>query len=296
VARAVGAVTYTQALNRRGGIEADFTVTRTGEDAFLIVTGTAYGTHDAAWLRKQARRRGADVRITDVTGLYCCYALWGPQAREILAGLTSTDVSDAAFPFMTSQQISVADIPVRALRVTFVGEHGWELYASSEYGARLWSEVWTAGAALGLVAGGYRAIESLRLEKGYRVWGSDLTAETTPYEAGLGFCVKLDKPGGFEGREALLAAKDQGLQRKLAAIVLDDPQRVVLGSEPVSVAGRVSGRVTSGGYGYTVGQSIAYAYLAIADARPGTAVEIDFFGTLVPGTVVAEPILAAKVI
>jgi 4-methylaminobutanoate oxidase (formaldehyde-forming) len=195
---------------------------------------------------------------------------------------------------MTSQQISVADIPVRALRVTFVGEHGWELYASSEYGARLWSEVWAAGAGLGLAAGGYRAIDSLRLEKGYRVWGSDLTAETTPYEAGLGFCVKLDKPGGFEGREALLAAKEQGLHRKLAAIVLDDPRRVVLGSEPVSVDGRVSGRVTSGGYGYTAGQSIAYAYLAIDDSRPGTAVEIDLFGTLVPGTVVAEPILAAK--
>ncbi len=294
VARGVGAVTYTQALNRRGGIEADFTVTRTGEDVFLIVTGTAYGTHDAAWLRKQARRRNADVRIADVTGLYCCYALWGPRARQILGGLTSTDLTDKAFPFMTSQQITVADIPIRALRVTFVGEHGWELYATSEYGARLWSEVWAAGTELGLVAGGYRAIESMRLEKGYRVWGSDLTAETTPYEAGLGFCVKLDKPGGFEGREALLAAKERGLQRQLAAIVLDDPRRVVLGSEPVSVDGRVSGRVTSGGYGYTVGQSIAYAYLSIRDARPGTAVEIDLFGTPVPGTVVAEPILTAK--
>ena len=286
VARGLGAVTYTQALNRRGGIEADFTVTRTGDETFMIVTGTAYGTHDAAWLRKQARRRGARVRIADVTGLYCCYALWGPSAREILSKLTQADLTDEAFGFMTSQQLSIGDVPVRALRVTFVGEHGWELYASAEYGARLWSDLWAAGADEGLVVGGYRAIESLRLEKGYRVWGSDLSAETNPYEAGLGFCVKLDKPGGFEGREALVEARKRGLQRKLSAIVLEDPKRVVVGGEPVSVAGRISGRVTSGGFGYTTRQSIAYAYLAIADAQPGTRVEIDLFGLPVPGTVV----------
>ncbi len=294
VARDIGAVTYTQALNRRGGIEADFTVTRTADDVFLIVTGTAYGTHDAAWLRKQARRRSASVRIADVTGLYACYALWGPRSRDILRTLTQTDLTDAAFPFMTSQEMMVGDIPVRALRVTFVGELGWELYATSEYGARLWSEVWSAGRDHGLVAGGYRAIETMRLEKGYRVWGSDLTAETNPYEAGLGFCVKLDKPGGFEGREALVRARQDGLTRKLSAIVLDDPREVVVGSEPVRVNGRVTGRITSGGYGYSAGQSIAYAYLAAADAVPGTPVDIDLFGTWVCGTVVAEPVFDSK--
>ena len=237
---------------------------------FLIVTGTAYGTHDMAWLRKQARRRDAQVRIADVTGLYCCFALWGPRARDILGALTSADLSSEAFPFMTSQELTVADVPVRALRVTFVGEHGWELYAPSEYGARLWSEVWAAGAEFGLVAGGYRAIESMRLEKGYRVWGTDITPETNPYEAGLGFCVKLDKPGGFEGRDALVAAKERGLTRKLCAVVLDDPTRVVLGSEPVRVGDRVVGRVTSGGFGYTTGASIAYAYLPVEHATPGT--------------------------
>jgi 4-methylaminobutanoate oxidase (formaldehyde-forming) len=183
---------------------------------------------------------------------------------------------------------------VRALQVTFVGEHGWELYAPSEYGARLWSEVWAAGREFGLVAGGYRAIETMRLEKGYRVWGTDITPETTPYEAGLGFCVKLDKDGGFEGRDALVAAKERGQERKLCAMVLDDPTRVVLGSEPVMVGGRVSGRVTSGGYGYTVGRSIAYAYLAIDDAAPRTPVTIDLFGEPVAGEVVAEPVLGAK--
>jgi 4-methylaminobutanoate oxidase (formaldehyde-forming) len=194
---------------------------------------------------------------------------------------------------MTAQELTVADVPARALQVTFVGEHGWELYASAEYGARLWSELWDAGRSYGLVAGGYRAIETMRLEKGYRVWGTDLTAETTPYEAGLGFCVKLDKDGGFEGRDALIAQREAGLGRKLCAIVIDDPRKVVLGSEPVIVEGRVSGRVTSGGYGHTVGRSIAYAYLDITDAEPETIVTIDLFGELVCGSVVQEPILAA---
>jgi 4-methylaminobutanoate oxidase (formaldehyde-forming) len=294
VARDIGAVTYTQALNSRGGIECDFTVTRTASDTFMIVTGTAFGTHDTAWLRKQARRRDADARIVDVTGLYSCFALWGPNALDILGPLTTADISDTAFPFMTSRELMVGDVPVRALRVTFVGEFGWELYAPSEYAAPLWSTLWEAGQEHSLTAAGYRAIESLRLEKGYRVWGSDLTSETTPYEARLGFCVKLDKPGGFEGRDALVAAKERGLTRRIVAIVLDEPGRVVLGSEPILVGGRVSGRVTSGGYGYSVGASIAYGYLDIGDTEPGTRVEIDLFGVPAAGSVVAEPVLHTK--
>jgi glycine cleavage system aminomethyltransferase T len=292
VARAVGAVTYTQALNSRGGIEADFTVTRTAADAFLVVTGTAYGTHDLRWLQRQARRRGADARIADVTGQFACYALWGPRARDILSALTPADLGNAAFPFMTAQEFTVADVPVRALRVTFVGELGWELYAPSEYGAALWRALWAAGAEHGLVAAGYRAIDSMRLEKGYRVWGSDITAETNPYEAGLGFCVKLDKPGGFEGCDALAAVKREGVARRLRAVVLDEPLAVVLGSEPVRIDGHVVGRVTSGGYGYSTGSSIAYAYLP-ADARPGTRAEIDLFGDWMSGTVAAEPLFDA---
>jgi glycine cleavage system aminomethyltransferase T/glycine/D-amino acid oxidase-like deaminating enzyme len=289
VARAVGDVTYTQALNERGGIESDFTVTRLAEDTFLIVTGTAFGSRDLAWLRRQSRRRGLDVGIQDVTGASCCYALWGPRSREVLQSLTPHDVGNEAFPYLTAQELTIGDVPARAQRVTFVGELGWELYASTEYAATLWETVWDAGREHGLVAGGYRAIESMRLEKGYRVWGTDLTAETTPYEAGLGFCVKLDKPGGFLGRDALLAARAEGLTRRLRAIVLEDPRRVVLGSEPVRIDGEVAGRVTSGGYGYSVGASIAYALVPI-DAKPGTPVEIDLFGEWVPGEVVAEPL------
>jgi 4-methylaminobutanoate oxidase (formaldehyde-forming) len=303
VARGVGDVTYTQALNRRGGIEADFTVTRTAEDVFVIVTGTASGSHDSAWLRKQAMRQGSQVRIADITGQFCCYALWGPRSRDILAGLTPAGLGNDAFPFMTAQDITVGDVPVRAQRVTFVGELGWELYASCEYAAALWDTLWDAGQDHGLVAGGYRAIESLRLEKGYRVWGTDLTSETTPYEAGLGFCVKLEKPGGFEGSDALARGRQQGLSgqqgssgqqgpsRRLRAILLDDPRAVVCGGEPVRIGQRVAGRVTSGGYGYSIEASIAYAYLAVEDAPPGTPVSIDLFGTWVAGTVAAsEPL------
>jgi 4-methylaminobutanoate oxidase (formaldehyde-forming) len=289
VARNIGDVTYTQALNARGGIESDYTVTRLGDDDFLIITGTAFGTHDMAWLRRQARRRGVDVRIADVTGLYCCFALWGPQARAILSRLTPCDLSNAAFPFMTAQEVTVSDVPARALRVTFVGELGWEIYASSEYGAILWQALWDAGRDDGLIAAGYRAIDSMRLEKGYRVWASDLTAETTPYEAGLGFCVKLDKPGGFSGRDALAVAKQAGPTRRLRAIVLADAKSTVLGNEPVRIGDEVVGRVTSGGYGYTLEASIAYAYLPI-DAGPGTKVSVDLFGEWVDGTVTREPL------
>jgi glycine cleavage system aminomethyltransferase T/glycine/D-amino acid oxidase-like deaminating enzyme len=292
VARGIGDITYTQALNEHGGIESDFTVTRLGDEVFLVVTGTAFGSRDAMWLRRQARRRDAKVRIADVTGANCCYALWGPRSRDILQSLTAADLGNDSFGYMTAQELTVGHVPVRAQRVTFVGELGWELYASSEYGVTLWETLWNAGQDHGLVAGGYRAIDSLRLEKGYRVWSTDLTAETTPYEAGLGFCVRLDKPGGFLGRDAL-GAEREATSRRLRPITLTDPAHVVLGSEPVRVDGEVVGRVTSGGYGYTIAASIAYAYLPLA-AKAGTDVEIDLFGTSVAGVVATEPLFDPK--
>jgi glycine cleavage system aminomethyltransferase T/glycine/D-amino acid oxidase-like deaminating enzyme len=292
VARGIGDITYTQALNEHGGIESDFTVTRLGDEEFLVVTGTAFGSRDAMWLRRQARRRDAKVRIADVTGANCCYALWGPRSRDILQSLTAADLGNDSFGYMTAQELTVGHVPVRAQRVTFVGELGWELYASSEYGVTLWETLWNAGQDHGLVAGGYRAIDSLRLEKGYRVWSTDLTAETTPYEAGLGFCVRLDKPGGFLGRDAL-GAEREATSRRLRPITLTDPAHVVLGSEPVRVDGEVVGRVTSGGYGYTIAASIAYAYLPLA-AKAGTDVEIDLFGTSVAGVVATEPLFDPK--
>jgi 4-methylaminobutanoate oxidase (formaldehyde-forming) len=283
VARDVGAITYTQMLNGRGGIECDFTVTRLAEDRFRIVTGTAFGRHDLAWLRSHAPDDGS-LTVSDVTSQYACFGLWGPRAREILQPLTPTPLD---FPYMRAAELAVGPVPCHALRVTYVGELGWELYCPTELGLRLWDELWAAGREHGLVAGGYKAIDSLRLEKGYRVWGADITPDDTPFEAGLGFAVKLDK-GEFSGREALLGLQEP--ERRLCCLVLADPRTVALGSEPVRVEGRPVGRVTSGGYGYTVERSIAYAYLPTESAEVGTPVEVESFGERVAAEVVAEPL------
>jgi glycine cleavage system aminomethyltransferase T/glycine/D-amino acid oxidase-like deaminating enzyme len=286
VARDIGAITYTQLLNRRGGIECDFTVTRVEEDLFSIVTGTAFGNHDLSWIARHAPHDGS-VRCTDVTARWACFALWGPRAHEILTPLTDDPLG---FPYMHMGELTIGDVPVRALRVTFVGELGWELYCPTEYGAGLWRTLWQAGREHGLVAGGYRAIDSLRLEKGYRVWAADITPDETPYEAGLGFCVRKD--GGFIGAAALGVGSADGPakpDKRLRCLVLEDPRSVALGNEPVRLDGEVVGRVTSGGYGYTVERSIAYAYMPTA-VEMGTSVEVDIFGQWVAGTVTREPL------
>jgi glycine cleavage system T protein len=284
VARDVGAITYTSMLNQRGGIECDFTVTRIADDRFRIVTGTAFGRHDLAWIASHAPD---DVSVEDVTSRFACLGIWGPKARDILQPLTATALGTDAFPYMRARELAVGPVPCLALRVTYVGELGWELYCPTEFGLALWDTIWEAGREHGLLAGGYRAIDSCRLEKGYRVWGSDITPEDTPYEAGLGFAVKLDK-GDFIGREALLAKQEP--ERSLACLVLDDPRAVALGSEPVRVDDRTVGRVTSGGYGYTVERSIAYAYVPAENAAVGTRVEVEIFGAWVGGEIAKEPL------
>jgi glycine cleavage system aminomethyltransferase T/glycine/D-amino acid oxidase-like deaminating enzyme len=284
-----GAVTYTQMLNARGGIECDVTVTRLADDRYRIVTGTAFGRHDLSWLRAHAPEDGS-VEVVDVTSALACIGVWGPRSREILHPLTQHDLSGSAFPYMTAREIAVGPVPCLAARVTYVGELGWELYCPAEFGLRLWDVLWEGGRSAGLVAAGYRAIDSLRLEKGYRAWGADLTPDETPDEAGVAFAVR-DEGADFIGREALLAARrDGGPQRRLACLVLDDPRSVALGEEPVRVNGQLVGRVTSGGFGYTVERSIAYASLPSDDAIPGTPVEVEIFGQWVAGSVAAEPL------
>ena len=287
VARDVGAITYTQMLNPRGGIECDFTVTRLADDRFRIVTGTAFGQHDLAWIREHAPGDGS-VSVEEVTSKYACFGIWGPAAREVLTQVTDDDLS---FPYMRARDVSIGPVSCLALRVTYVGELGWELYCPMEFGLRLWDVLWAAGREHGLVAGGYKAIDSLRLEKGYRVWGSDMTPDESPYEAGLAFAVKLDK-GDFIGREALPGRAEP--DRRLACIVLGDGRSVALGSEPVRIDGRVVGRVTSGGYGYTVERSIAYAYVPTEDAVPGRPVEVEIFGEWIAGEVAEEPLFDPK--
>ena len=230
VARAVGQITYTQMLNRHGGIECDFTVARVGEELFQIVTGTAFGQHDASWIRRHLPDDGS-VTLSDVTSRWSCFGLWGPRARDVLAPLTPDSLD---YGYMRMRELTVGDVPVRALRVTYVGEFGWELYCPSEYGLGLWRTLWESGQPHGLVAGGYRAIDSLRLEKGYRAWAADITPDDSPYEAGLDFCVASDKQ--FNGSEAL-EERSSGAARRLRCITLDEPRAVALGNEPVRVAG-----------------------------------------------------------
>lgn len=279
----IGNLVYTQALNKRGGIECDFTVTRLAEDRFFIVTGTAFGQHDMSWLSLQMPDDGS-VTIEDVGSNYACIGMWGPKARKILEKITTDDVSNTGFPYMTSKRINVGDVPVLASRVTYVGELGWEFYCPMEYGLRLWDTLWEAGKPEGMVAGGYKAIDSLRLEKGYRYWSGEISPDYTPYEAGLGFAVKLDK-GDFIGKEVLVKQKAQGLTRKLCTIILADDRTIVLGKEPIHLNGKTVGWVASGGFGYSVNKSIAYAYLPMEYAKPGTKLEIECFGEQVSAEV-----------
>lgn len=294
VDRAVGTVTYTQMLNPRGGIECDFTVTRLAEDRFRIVTGTAFGVHDMDWIRRHAPQDGS-VHLRDVTSSLACVGIQGPKAREILSSVCADDLSNEAFPYMRAREITVEDVPCLALRVTYVGELGYELYPPTEFGARLWDVLFEAGRPHGLVPAGYRAIESMRLEGGFLAWAADITPETNPYEAGLGFAVKLDKPVPFIGKEALEEIKARGVERKLSALVLDDPATVALGNEPVRAKdGEVVSRVTSGGRGYSVGKSIAYAYLPVELAEAGAEHSVEVFGEEVPAEVVSMPLWDPK--
>ena len=287
VNKPAGSVTYTQMLNSRGGIECDLTVTRLAPERFFIITGSAFGTHNLDWIRRHLPADGSAV-ARDVTATFGCIGLWGPQARTILSAVSPDDVSNAGFPYMTGRTISIAGIRVRALRVTYVGELGWELYMPADQGSIVWDALWEAGRPHGLRPVGYRAVESLRLEKGYRYWSADITPEYTPLESGQAFCVKLDK-GDFQGRDALVRQKAEGLKRRLCCLVLAEPTAVALGNEPVSHDGRVISRVTSGGYGYFIGESVAYAYLPTALTAIGTQVTIEADGAQVAATVQRDP-------
>ncbi len=290
----VGSVIYTECLNKRGGIECDFTVTRLAEERFLIITGTAFGQHDISWLSLNMPDDGT-VTLEDVSSSYVCLGLWGPKARKILEKVTKADISNEGFPYMTSKKISIGDVPVLALRVTYVGEQGWEFYGPMEYGGRLWDTLWEAGQPEGLVAAGYKAIDTLRLEKAYRYWSYEISPDYTPLEAGLGYFVKFDK-GDFMGKEALLKQKEAGLTRKLCCMTLADKSTIALGKEPIRLAGsdEIISWVASGGYGYSVQESIVFAYLPIQYSKAGTELEIEFFGENVKAIVVRAPLWDPK--
>ena len=289
VVKGVGRTTYTQALNKKGGIESDYTVTQVADDEFLIITGTAFLNHDKGWLEKVAREGNfEEVEITDITKQLACFGIWGPNARKILQKVTNADLSNQAFGFMHSKIIELGGVNLRATRITYVGELGWELYVPADDALKVWLLILEAGNEFNLRPSGYRAIESLRLEKGYRAWAGEINSETNPFEAGLGFAVAMKKDN-FVGKQAVERLKDN-LNRKLSALTFDDIKDVAMGNEPIFVNNSVVGRVKSAGQGYTIKKAIAYAYLPADIAKVGTKVEVEMFGTKKTATIEAEPL------
>ncbi|MEZ4709284.1 MAG: FAD-dependent oxidoreductase [Caldilineaceae bacterium] len=286
--RPTGTMVYTALCTASGGIKADLTITRTGPESFLILTGGGTGPADLAWLRMHAPSDGSVV-IEDVTSKYTGVALWGPQARAVLESVCEEDVSNAAFPYFTARQLKIDAVPAFAGRLSYAGELGWEIYCPSEYGLRLWDVLWEAGQPHGIFALGSGAFNSLRVEKGYRAVGSDLTTEYNPYEAGIGWAVRLQK-GDFLGREALAAAKEAGVKRQLCCLTSDDPNAMALGKEPIYAdGGRAIGYLTSVDYGYSIGKLVGYAYLPTEYAQKGAQVEVQYFDQRFKAVVSDDP-------
>ncbi len=285
VAREVGKVIYTSLLTESGGIKCDLTITRLAKDRFWVLTGGGSGMSDLAWIRRNAPDDGS-VYIEDVSSKYTSVGLWGPKARDVLGAVSEQDVSNGAFPYFTAQEIMLETVPALALRISYVGELGWEIYTPSEYGLRLWNVLWDAGQAHGLIAGGMGAFDSLRLEKGYRALGSDIHADYNPFEAGLDWAVRLDQED-FKGKAALLKVKEAGISRKLCCLTLDEG--TLLGKEPILKDGKAVGYVTSSNYGYSAGKQIAYGYLPSEYAEKGSRVEIEYFGKRLAAIVSDDP-------
>ncbi|WP_328559342.1 GcvT family protein [Streptomyces coelicoflavus] len=278
--RKPGSVTYTLLLDETGGIRSDLTAARLAPDRFQV------GANSPADLDHLLRHAPEGVHIRDITSGTCCVGVWGPLARDLVQPLTPDDFSHEAFGYFRARETYVGHVPVTALRLSYVGELGWELYTTADLGLRLWDTLWEAGRGLGVIAAGRSAFNSLRLEKGYRAWGTDMTAEDNPYEAGVGFAVRMDK-ADFLGRAALERAGEP--DRRLTPLLLDDPAAVVLGKEPVYVDGAPAGHVTGAAYGYTIGRCVAYAWLP-AGLAAGTGVHVEYFGEKVPATVAEEPL------
>jgi 4-methylaminobutanoate oxidase (formaldehyde-forming) len=255
-----GRVVYTALLNDRGGYESDLTVARIAGDEFYIVTGTGQMVRDRHWIESR-RPAGSHAALVDVTSAWSVLGLMGPRARDVLRSVTDADVGNEAFPFAHWREVLIESAPVRALRVTYVGELGWELHVPAELATRVFDALVEAGRDSGLAIAGHYAINSLRLEKAYRAWGADISPSDTPLEAGLAFTVAWEKPVEFIGKKALVAARLRGVRRRLASFVLEDPGPVLWGSEPIFRDGASAGHTTSGAYGHTLGASVALGYV-----------------------------------
>lgn len=283
VGRRAGAMSYTLWLTGQGGIKRDVTVVRWAKERYWVLTGKSNMPAELAWMRQHAPTDGS-VHIVDHSDTYMSLALWGPQARQVLERVTADNVSNNGFRFYRAKMLDVGMVPTYVLRLSYVGELGYEFYAPVNYGLQLWDTLWEAGQDFGLHATGIGAMLSLRLEKGYRLYGVDMHTEHNPFEAGLGWLVDFEK-GDFVGREAVLALRDQPLQKKLVTLTFDDPKTALFGFEPVLVDDEVVGYVTSGNYGYSVGKFIALAWLPVEYAAVGTAVQVQYTGRRYEGVV-----------
>jgi len=283
-----GRAVYTQFLNSRGGVEGDVTITRLGKDLFRVVTGSGFIGNDLGHLRLGLRPGDPPVEIRDVTEDYAVIGMWGPKAREVLRAVTSSDVSNEALPYMMARAIDIRGAKVLAQRMTYVGELGWELYVETAQAVQVWDALMAAGTAFGMEPGGYKVLDSLRLEKGYRYYSMDVTMLENPYEAGLGFCVRPGK-GEFVGREALAKIKAQGLTQKLCTLTIGgEDYLTIYGGEAVLSGDKVVGRLRSAGYGFTVKKNIAYAYLPLSLCAPGTVLHVEIFGQRVAAQVAPD--------
>lgn len=291
VTREPGSITHTLLLNIHGGVMSDIFVSRIEDDTFQIGANTAT---DFAYLAREARRQskaksGQWVQVRDITGSTCCLGLWGPRARDVIRGVSSDDFSNRGLSYMGVKKTSLAGIPVTIFRKSFVGEHGWEIQTTPEYGQRLWDLLWQAGQSHGLVAAGRAAFNGLRLEKGIRASGSDFSSEYNPYEAGITYAIQRDKAIDFVGKAALEEASRRTPTRRLRCLTIDDGRSMVLGKEPVFRDGQVAGYVTNAAFGYTVHKPIAYAWLP-KDVNEGDLVEIEYFSRRITATVVSDPL------
>jgi glycine cleavage system aminomethyltransferase T/glycine/D-amino acid oxidase-like deaminating enzyme len=290
IERPVGSVVYTQLLERSGGIAADVTITRLAEEAFRVVTGAGYVSSDLGWLRLQVRDGDPPVVLRESTEELSVIGMWGPHARDVMSGVTDDDMTDDGFPFMQARTIRIGGARPLAQRVTYVGELGWELYLEPGWAGQVWDRLMRAGHAFGIRPGGYRVLDSLRMEKGYRYYGTDLTLLDSPLEAGLGFCVRFDKPS-FNGRDALIAARDAGINRRLRTLLIGGEEYVpIYGGEAVYRNGDVIGRLRSCAYGFTVRRNLAYSYLPVALGL-GAAMEVEVFGGRVPAIVTEHAVV-----
>jgi 4-methylaminobutanoate oxidase (formaldehyde-forming) len=291
--RPTGSVVYTQFLEKDGGMAADVTVTRLADDRFRVVTGAGYVNSDLGWLRMQLHDGDAPVEIRETTDELSVIGLWGPSARDVLERVTDADVSEGGFPFMQAKPIRIGGAAALAQRVTYVGELGWELYLEPAWAVQTWDRLMSAGVQFGIRPGGYRALDSLRMEKGYRYYGTDLTLLDNPYEAGLGFCVQLDK-GEFNGRDALIAAREAGIKRRLRTLAVGEEEYLpIYGGEAVHGPDGVVGRIRSCAYGFTAKKNLAYSYLP-KGMGPGAEVQVEVFGKLVSAVVTTDAVISKQ--